>query len=186
MRGLENVPEGAAIFACKHQSAWETTVFYLLADDPAYVLKKELLFIPFWGWVARKCKAIGVDRAGGVGALKRLVKESSAALDANRQVIIFPEGTRMAPGKTRPYHPGIAALYAATEAPVVAVCATTRGLRGNAMATLVASVIRVVCSAAIVSGRKGSCPASGVVAPSKPIASTARAASAIPPRLRAS
>ncbi len=121
VRGLENVPEGAAVFACKHQSAWETTIFYILADDPAYVLKKELLFIPFWGWVARKCKAIGVDRAGGIGALKRLVRESSAALDANRQVIIFPEGTRMAPGRTRPYHPGIAAIYAATEAPVVPV-----------------------------------------------------------------
>jgi 1-acyl-sn-glycerol-3-phosphate acyltransferase len=121
VRGLENVPEGAAVFACKHQSAWETTVFFVLADDPAYVLKKELLFIPFWGWVGRKCKAIGVDRAGGIGALKRLVRESSAALDANRQVIIFPEGTRMAPGRTRPYHPGIAAIYAATEAPVVPV-----------------------------------------------------------------
>ncbi len=121
VRGLENVPEGAAIFACKHQSAWETTVFYILADDPAYVLKKELLFIPFWGWVARKAKAIGVDRAGGVGALKRMVKESLAVLDANRQVIIFPEGTRMAPGETKPYYPGIAALYANTEAPVVPV-----------------------------------------------------------------
>ena len=121
VRGLENVPEGAAVFACKHQSAWETTVFYVLADDPSYVLKKELLFLPFWGWVARKCKAIGVDRAGGIGALKRLVRDSSAALDANRQVIIFPEGSRMAPGKTRPYYPGIAAIYAATEAPVVPV-----------------------------------------------------------------
>ena len=122
VRGLENVPEGAAVFACKHQSAWETTVFFVLADDPAYVLKKELLLIPFWGWVlGRKCKAIGVDRAGGIGALKRLVRDSSAALDANRQVIIFPEGTRMAPGRTRPYHPGIAAIYAATEAPVVPV-----------------------------------------------------------------
>lgn len=121
VRGLENVPEGAAVFACKHQSAWETTVFYVLADDPAYVLKKELLFLPFWGWVARKCKAIGVDRAGGIGALKRLVRESSAALDSNRQVIIFPEGSRMEPGRTRPYYPGIAAIYADTEAPVVPV-----------------------------------------------------------------
>ena len=71
--------------------------------------------------MARKCKAIGVDRAGGIGALKRLVRDSAAALDANRQVIIFPEGSRMAPGKTRPYYPGIAAIYAATEAPVVPV-----------------------------------------------------------------
>ncbi len=121
VRGLQNVPAGAAIFACKHQSAWETTVFYVLLDDPVYVLKKELAFIPFWGWAARKVKAIFVDRAGGVGALKRLVKESSAALDADRQVIIFPEGTRMAPGETRPYHPGIASLYANTEGPVVPV-----------------------------------------------------------------
>ena len=120
-RGVESGPEGAAVSACKHQSAWETTVFYVLADDPSYVLKKELLFLPFWGWVARKCKAIGVDRAGGIGALKRLVRDSSAALDANRQVIIFPEGSRMAPGRTRPYYPGIAAIYAATEAPVVPV-----------------------------------------------------------------
>ena len=119
VRGRENIPDGAAVIACKHQSAWETIIFYALVDDPSYVLKKELLRIPLWGWFGRKCGAIAVDRAGGAGALKKLVGDCQAALARGSQIIIFPEGTRMAPGQTRPYHPGIAAVYANVSAPVV-------------------------------------------------------------------
>jgi 1-acyl-sn-glycerol-3-phosphate acyltransferase len=120
-RGLEHRPPGAAVIACKHQSAWDTFVFYLLLDDPNYVMKTELMRIPFWGWYARKCGAIAVDRSGGAGALKRLVREAEDRLAKGRQVIMFPEGTRTAPGARRPYQPGIAAIYKATEAPVVPV-----------------------------------------------------------------
>lgn len=120
-RGLEYRPAGAAVIACKHQSAWDTFVFYLLLDDPNYVMKKELFRIPFWGWYARKCGAISVDRAGGTRALKRLVRDVADRLAKGRQVIVFPEATRTAPGTRRPYQPGIAAIYRQTRAPVVPV-----------------------------------------------------------------
>jgi 1-acyl-sn-glycerol-3-phosphate acyltransferase len=120
-RGLANRPKGAAVYASKHQSAWDTFVFYLLLDDPNYIMKTELRRIPFWGWYADKCGAIFIDRAGGAGALKRLVRDVRDRLAKGRQVIIFPEGTRTAPGARRPYLPGVAAIYAMTAAPVVPV-----------------------------------------------------------------
>ena len=121
IRGRENIPDGAAIYACKHQSTWETIVFLLIFDDVAYVLKEELLSIPLWGWCARKCESIAVDRAGGAAALRRMVRDTRAALAKGRAVIVFPEGTRSAPGARHPYHPGIAALYARGGAPVIPV-----------------------------------------------------------------
>jgi 1-acyl-sn-glycerol-3-phosphate acyltransferase len=121
VRGRENIPPGPAVFACKHQSAWDTAVFYLLADDPAYVLKKELLSIPLWGWHARRAGMVAVDRGGGAGALKGMVRGVLKVLGEGRPVIIFPEGTRTAPGARRPYHPGVAAIYAQAPVPVVPV-----------------------------------------------------------------
>lgn len=121
IRGKENIVHGAAIYACKHQSAWDTYFFYLLFSDPSYVLKKELVRIPVWGWMARKCAAISVDREGGAGALKALVRDARRRLADDRPVIIFPEGTRTAPGRRLPYHPGVAALYTQCDAPVVPV-----------------------------------------------------------------
>ena len=121
IRGRENLGSGAAVYVSKHQSAWDTFVFYTLVDDPNYILKKELVDIPFWGWCATKCGAIGVDRDGGVGALKKMVRDTEDRLSKGRQVIIFPEGTRAEPGSQHPYHPGIAAIYAHTKAPVIPV-----------------------------------------------------------------
>jgi len=121
LRGRENILPGGAIYASKHQSAWDTYVFYLLFSDPSYIMKKELMQIPVWGWMARKCAAISVDREGGAGALKALVRDVKDRLGAGRQVIIFPEGTRTEPGARLPYHPGIAALYSQCDAPVVPV-----------------------------------------------------------------
>jgi 1-acyl-sn-glycerol-3-phosphate acyltransferase len=120
-RGLEHRPTGAAVIASKHQSAWDTFVFYLVLDDPNYVMKKELMRIPFWGWYARKCGAISVDREGGAQALKHLVRDAEDRVTKDRQVIVFPEATRTAPGTRRPYQPGIAAIYKHTQAPVVPV-----------------------------------------------------------------
>ncbi|MEX2451232.1 MAG: lysophospholipid acyltransferase family protein [Rhodospirillales bacterium] len=120
-RGLENLPKGPAILACKHQSAWDTYGFYALDCDPAYVLKKELIQIPFFGWFMLKLKMIVVDRRAGASALKKLLADTRAALDQNRKVIIFPEGTRTAPGRRRGYHPGIAALYQRLDVPVIPV-----------------------------------------------------------------
>ncbi len=120
-RGLEHLPEGSVILASKHQSAWDTAIFYLLVPDPIYVMKKELLAIPFWGWYARRAQSIAVDRSAGASALKSLVADGKATVGRGNQIIIFPEGTRTAPGTHYPYQPGIAALYAKTQAPVVPV-----------------------------------------------------------------
>ncbi len=121
VRGRENLPRGGVILASKHQSAWDTGFFYLMVDDPAYVLKKELLSVPLYGWYLRKVKMIAVDRKAGASALKVLLRKTGEALKGERAVIIFPEGTRMAPGTRRAYHPGVAALYTSTGAPVVPV-----------------------------------------------------------------
>ena len=121
IRGRENLPPGAVLVAAKHQSIWDTTIFHLIFDEPAFVLKKELMSIPLWGWYAKKCGMISVNRAGAAAALKAMVRDVTAKLDQGRPVIIFPEGTRTAPGDEKPYHPGIAALYTAAPVPVVPV-----------------------------------------------------------------
>jgi 1-acyl-sn-glycerol-3-phosphate acyltransferase len=110
-RGLENLPSGPMILACKHQSAWDTYGIFALESDPAYVLKKELMLIPFFGWFMLKMGMIVVDREAKASALKKLISDTKRALDQDRKVIIFPEGTRTAPGTPQDYHPGIAALY---------------------------------------------------------------------------
>jgi 1-acyl-sn-glycerol-3-phosphate acyltransferase len=120
-RGTENIPKEPCIIAAKHQSAWDTMGFYLAVDDAAYVLKKELLQLPFYGWCARKAGMIGVDRTGGAKALRAMVDDARAFLDAGRPVFIFPEGTRTRPGARVPYHPGVAALYTRLNVPVVPV-----------------------------------------------------------------
>jgi 1-acyl-sn-glycerol-3-phosphate acyltransferase len=119
--GRENLPAGAVVIASKHQSAWDTLIFYVLLDDPVFVLKRELLQVPFVGWYMRKAGSIAVDRATGFRAIKRMLPEVDRALAEGAQVIVFPEGTRTRPGQHRPYHPGIAAIYARADAPVVPV-----------------------------------------------------------------
>lgn len=111
IEGREHLPEGPVVIAAKHQSVWDTVIFFALLDDPQYVLKQELMRIPLWGSYARKCEMVAVDRAGKAAALKRMVADVQDRLAKGRQVIIFPEGTRTAPGQTRPYHPGIYAIY---------------------------------------------------------------------------
>lgn len=118
--GFEHLPEGAAILAAKHQSAFDTVFWLTLRPLPAYVLKRELLWIPLYGWFAARAGMIPVDRAGGGPALRRMLRAAQAALSAGRKIVIFPEGTRTAPGESRPWQPGVAAL-AATGAPVVPV-----------------------------------------------------------------
>lgn len=121
LRGRQHVPAGPAIYVSKHQSTWETLVFYLLFDDPAYVLKRELFWIPLYGWYARKARSIGVDRRAGPRAMRSMIEAAQAAVAEGRNIIIFPEGTRTAPGTGLPFHPGAAALYARLGVPVVPV-----------------------------------------------------------------
>ncbi len=114
-------PKGPCVIVSKHQSAWDTFFFYLLLSDPNYVLKKELADIPIWGWCALKCGAISVDRSGGSASLKKLVRDVQDRMAKNRQVIIFPEGTRTSPDDRLQYQPGVAAIYNSTSAEIVPV-----------------------------------------------------------------
>jgi 1-acyl-sn-glycerol-3-phosphate acyltransferase len=119
--GAEHLPRGAGLIAAKHQSAFDTMVWLWLLPDTAYVLKQELLHLPLYGWMARKTGMIPVDRAGGAATMRRLMKAGRAAAAAGRQIVIFPEGTRVALGVRVPYQPGVTALASATGLPVVPV-----------------------------------------------------------------
>jgi 1-acyl-sn-glycerol-3-phosphate acyltransferase len=119
--GRENLPAGPAIIASKHQSSWETLSFTLLFDDIAIVLKRELLFIPVVGWAMARAGNIAVARGEGSAALRGMLRQAKAAIADGRSIVIFPEGTRVAPGDERPYQIGIAALYRQLGVPAVPV-----------------------------------------------------------------
>ncbi len=119
--GLEHLPAGAALIAAKHQSALDTLVWPMLLPNFAYVLKRELMRIPFFGWEMRHAGMIPVDRGAGAAAMRALLRDGKAAAAEGRQIVIFPEGTRVAPGARAPYQPGIVALASATGLPVIPV-----------------------------------------------------------------
>lgn len=122
VRGLEHLPpDGGCIVAAKHQSAWDTFLFHGVLPDPVYILKKELLAIPFIGWYMRKGGMIDVDRDAGASAMRHMIAGAKAAAAEGRQLVIFPEGTRTPPGDHRPYKPGIMALYGRMNRPVIPV-----------------------------------------------------------------
>lgn len=121
VRGWENLPPGGVVIAAKHQSAFDTIIWLSLLDQPAYVMKKELLAIPIYGWHARRAGMIPVDREGGGPALRGMLRAASTAVAAGRQVVIFPEGTRTPIGERVAYQPGVVAIAAGTGAPVVPV-----------------------------------------------------------------
>lgn len=106
-----SLPEGGVLVASKHQSMWDTIVMTAILRDPAMVLKRELLWIPFYGWYAQKSRMIAIDRGSGSKAIRRLVAQGKAAIAEGRPIVIFPEGTRSAPGSKLEYKPGVAALY---------------------------------------------------------------------------
>jgi 1-acyl-sn-glycerol-3-phosphate acyltransferase len=111
VRGRENIPEGAVLVASKHQSTWDTFALLPLFDDPAVVLKRELVFIPLFGWFIPKFRMIPIERSSGASALKAMVARAKEAAEMGRQIVIFPEGTRRPPGAPPDYKPGAAALY---------------------------------------------------------------------------
>ncbi|OHC74133.1 MAG: acyl-phosphate glycerol 3-phosphate acyltransferase [Rhodospirillales bacterium RIFCSPLOWO2_12_FULL_58_28] len=119
--GRENIPKGPVIFAGKHQSAWDTAIFNILIDEPAYIVKRELLWVPLYGAIIRKMGVIAVDRKAGAGAVKAMVRGAKRALADGQQIVIFPEGTRVAPGEHRDYLPGVAVVYKQTGVPVTPV-----------------------------------------------------------------
>ncbi len=129
--GREHVPQGACIIAAQHQSSYETYRMFLELDRPTFVLKRELILIPIIGWFMTRIGLIGIDRSAGAGAMRKMLRKAQTALDNGHQLVIFPEGTRTAPGSVRPYRPGIAALYAYCNAPVIPMALNSGALWGK-------------------------------------------------------
>ena len=119
--GRENLPAGPALIASNHQSAFDTIVWLSLIHHPGYVLKKELSYIPLYGMVTRLTGQIVVDRDAGAAAIRTLLAGTARVTAEGRSIVIFPEGTRMPPGKVGVLHPGIAGMASHTGLPVVPV-----------------------------------------------------------------
>lgn len=121
IRGRERLPPNPAVYAVKHQSAFETVVMHLVLPDPAIVLKKELTRIPLFGWFLSGAGMIRIDRSSRARAIRSIVEGGRAALARGQPVVIFPEGSRMPVDSEAPYQPGVAALYLQLGRPVVPV-----------------------------------------------------------------
>ncbi len=115
-RGLENIPEGGCIVAPKHQSIWEVFALITVFQDFTYVLKRELTWIPLFGWYIACGRQIAIDRSKGRAALSQVARKAREILSENRQLFIFPEGTRRPPGAPPEYKYGAAYVYADTKA----------------------------------------------------------------------
>lgn len=125
IRGREHIPEGAAIVASKHQSTLETVLFFDLLSRPIYSMKEELAWIPFMGYSIRRSGSIPIKRSGGAAALRNLIRRASEAFKEEKQLLIFPEGTRTLPRTRGKYNPGVAALYSQCDVPVTPVALNT-------------------------------------------------------------
>ena len=112
-------PQGAVIVAAKHQSMFETLEVVVELNDPAIVLKRQLAQLPLFGWATQRYGVIPVDREGGAAALRSMMRAAEEAIAEGRPIVIFPEGTRVAPGEQPPLQPGFAGLYRALKLPVV-------------------------------------------------------------------
>ena len=119
--GLEHVPKGPAIVLAKHQSTWETLFLHHLFPPQAWVVKKELLWIPFFGWALRLLEPIAIDRKSASIAIKQVLQQGKKSLDRGRWVVIFPEGTRVHPGSRGHYSAGGAMLAARSGYPIVPI-----------------------------------------------------------------
>jgi 1-acyl-sn-glycerol-3-phosphate acyltransferase len=120
-RGLDKIPHGACLVAAKHQSAWETFALLWMFGDPAFILKRELRWLPVYGWLSMKAGMIPIDRRARVAGVRAMNERARAELARGRQIVIFPEGTRRPAGAEPAYKHGIAQLYGATSAPCVPI-----------------------------------------------------------------
>jgi 1-acyl-sn-glycerol-3-phosphate acyltransferase len=119
IRGREHLPKGGYIVAAKHQSTWETFALFLVFKDPCFIFKRELAFVPLFGLFPLKTRMVMVDRKGGIAAMSNMNKRVREEIAHDRQVIIFPEGTRTAPGAPPAYKMGFAHLYKDLDATIV-------------------------------------------------------------------
>ena len=121
VRGREHIPPGPAIILCKHQSAWETMALQQVFPPQVWVFKRELLWIPFFGWGLACLDPIAVDRSARRQALKQLIADGKERLGRGIWITLFPEGTRIAPGQKGEYHAGGGLLAREANVPVVPV-----------------------------------------------------------------
>ena len=122
IKGMENLPNRPLIFLSQHQSAWETAAFNVVLKRPvAFVFKKELLYIPFFGWAFAALNMIGIDRKQGRHAFSQLLRKGQQCLDRGQSVIVFPEGTRQAFASVGTYKRGGAQLAIHTKTPVASI-----------------------------------------------------------------
>ena len=131
VRGAENIPAQPAILLCKHQSAWETIALQKVFPPQVWVLKRELLWLPFFGWGLAMTSPIAIKRSDGKGAVRQLLKQGKQRLDMGFCVVIFPEGTRIAYGQRGKYKIGGALLSASTGVPVVPIAHNAGKLWGR-------------------------------------------------------
>ena len=121
VRGLEKIPAGPLIVASKHQSMWETFALMPYFDAPLFIYKRELAWIPFFGWYLMKSGMIGVDRGGGMRSLMDMARRAPKEIRSGRQLIIFPEGTRTPVGAPPDYMTGVGQIYASSGVPCLPV-----------------------------------------------------------------
>ena len=120
-RGRHKIPEGALIVACKHQSTWETFALILLFVDPTFVVKRELMWLPLFGWYMWKAAMIPINRGGRPRAINAMMARARLELRRGRQIIIFPEGTRRPPGAAPAYKHGVGRLYTLAGVPCLPI-----------------------------------------------------------------
>lgn len=150
--GREHLPEGAALIASQHQSAFDTMIWLTLVPRVSYVFKAELGRVPLFGPLLVPAGQIPLDRAGGRRALRALLEASGAAVAAGRQIVIFPEGTRVVPGAVAALRPGIAAMALRTGLPIIPVATDSGRLWGRRAFHKRAGTIHVAIGPPVVAG----------------------------------
>ena len=121
IEGAENIPNEGVVVLCKHQSTWDTMILQVILPPVRWVLKRELLRVPFFGWGLAMMKPIAIDRAAGHRAVAQLIEQGGPMLDAGYWVVVFPEGTRTHPGEKKRYKQGGSILAVKTGHPVVLI-----------------------------------------------------------------
>lgn len=121
VEGSENIPKSPCIIMSKHQSAWETMALQKMFPPQVWVMKREIFWIPFFGWAIAAMEPIAIDRSSGRKAISQIIEQGKKTLDSGKWVVIFPEGTRVPPGKKGRYGMGGAILATKSGYPVIPV-----------------------------------------------------------------